>query len=171
MKCLFFVLAFTLSAATATAQTLTKLSDAHFGTIEFASNPLSGNIVMHGTGVITYPANASGSGVGTAGAVRMNGTSGTNASIRCKKNVILQLARNNKFNLDVRLSVATAQTFANSTACNGLNKAILTRTLNGTTADTIYAAITIPTSGANVTHGNYSTVNSGKPMVIRVIFN
>lgn len=156
------------------AQTLTLNSPIAFGSIEVASLPLAGNITLGTNGTLGYPANASGTGFGTAAQVTINGTAGQTVDIRCTSSATIG-SGNDKLTLSpVKASVGTGQTYAAATACNGTNRTVLSTTLSSNGAlNVVFLGGQLQTSGKSPTSTTYSSTGGGgaSPVTLRVIFN
>jgi hypothetical protein len=144
----------------------------NFGKVEFTNTTLNGNLTIGPNGAITYSANSSGPGTGTAGQVQINGTTGLTVTVSCNNSMTLRHESGNTIGLtNLRISIGTPQTFAAATACDGdLNNNVLTHVINANAAQNIiYLGGRLATNGAIVQNGIYQASN-GVPATLRIVY-
>ncbi|MFN7163067.1 MAG: DUF4402 domain-containing protein [Pseudomonadota bacterium] len=157
------------------AQTLTVLTTMNFGKVEFTNTTLNGNLTLSPNGAVDYGGNnSSGNGIGTAGQVRIHGTTGSTVNIRCTDTMTVRHTSGASLSFgEVRMSAGTPQTFAAASACReNLDQNVLTHVLNANAAQNIiYIGGRLTTNGIAVQNGMYSTTNSGATeATLRVIY-
>lgn len=156
--------------------TLTNLADVDFGLVEMAALPSGSDQANLGTnGSITYAGNFTGTGTGTAGAIRVVGpANGTNLVVYCDQNAILTRTGGSIQMTNIQVASETARgAFGTGSVCNGLTGApAMTFTFQSTTRDEVYVGgrLNGGTASGTIT-GSMSTANAGgNPIEVIVVY-
>lgn len=154
-------------------QTLTVLDDMDFGRTDVEANPPAGTVQMGPNGTITYGTNLNGSGVGIAGQVQLNGTTGQSVDIRCSATATMARIGGDTISINpIKVSFGTAQSYASATNCAGTGVTVLTETLSATATDNIaYFGGELDVNGLNINGTYNTTLTNGVPLTVTVIFN
>lgn len=153
------------------AQTLGLISNIRFPTIEFAMNPLAGQIRMGTNGAMTYPTGASGASTGIPGQVQITGTVGSAVSIRCRRSATLLGPSGATLAINpAAVSIGTGQTYSAAPKCNGLTTTVITHTLTSNASQNIlYLAGQLQSNGVTLVNGSYS-ISTGNKITVRVVY-
>jgi hypothetical protein len=151
------------------ALTMSKISSAALGQIEFAS-PLTGDVVLGTNGLKQYSGAFTGGSGGTAGAVEVVDTAGTQVDISCTGAALADGAGNAvAAEVEIAVGAGARGSWGTNTSCTDLTTVAQTFTLSGnTTDDTLYFGMRLaPTSLAG---GTYSTANlNGQAVAVQAV--
>lgn len=155
------------------ALTLSKIADMEFNTIETAAAPAAGDLANLGTDdAITYAANFSGAGTGTAGEVDITtGTDGATIDVFCETSGILTNGATSSIQVNnVEVVMETGVATGTGTACAGLATAALSPVLNLTTNNTVLMGGRIDgaTAAGFVNAAHSTTLAGGDPVQLDV---
>lgn len=155
------------------AQTLNRVDNLSFGTIDFAGGTATGNVTLGTNGTVNYSGNLDGAGYGTPGLIELGGTVSNIIEIRCTSNATLSDGQGHTIGLNpLKISVSSGQTYTAATSCIDLDTTVLTHTLTGNSAlDRVYLGGQLQTNGLSMLNAGFNTQNSGgSPATMRVVY-
>lgn len=155
------------------AQSLSQSKDIDFSTITYQENA-TGDISIGTNGKINYGSGFSGSGMGKAGSVKVNGSVGEEVNISCDNQAMLS---NSDINLEIKnveLSFGqSGSAFGNGHKCEGIENAIATHAISDQDGENIikFGAMITPSTNQMAKEVSLSTQNGGKAIKVMVVYN